>query len=306
VTQSVTDSNAAVRTLLVLAFASFALHAECVPVTGIRLFGSDLARADLRYSTLPAGLAVGFAPSPGSRRVFPASELARIARANGLAIDSPADLCFEFPVRAITGDEAMTAIRKSVPANAKVEIVNLSPDEVPGGELRFPPDGFNAQHWRGYVLYAGNLRAPVWADVRLSIPVISLIAVRDLPAEVEIDPASVRAETTTVSSLREIAVLRPAVLQPDDVKGLAPRSGIRAGAVIHRADLEAAPAVRRGDPIRVEVESGRARLHFDAVAEASARVGDVIELRSPLGGKSFRARLESSSKAVVVLGEKPL
>lgn len=289
------------KTLLAFAFASIALHAECVQTSGIRLFGSDLAKADVRYSALPAGLAVAFAPSPGSRRVIPATELARIARANGLGIDQPTDLCFEFPVHAITKAEAMAAIRKSLPVNANIEIVTLSPNEVPAGELRFPPDGLDAQHWRGYVLYSGNLRAPVWADVRLSIPLISLVALRDLPAEIQIDPASVRAVTTTVSSLRETAVL-----QPEDVKGLAPRSGIRAGGVIHRVDLEPAPAVRRGDPIRVEVESGRARLHFDAVAEAPARVGDVIELRSPLGGKSFRARLESPSKAVVVLGGKPL
>lgn len=285
------------RIAAALAFFPIALHAACVPVTGTRILASDLARADARYSALPAEMALGFAPSPGARRVLPASELARIARANGLSIGQPADICFEFPVHAITKDQAMAAMRKSLPADARLEIVNLAANEVPAGGLTFPPDALDGQHWRGYVLYAGNLRAPVWADVKLSIPMTSLVAVRDLAAEVAIDPAAIRTETVTTSSLREAAALRP-----EDVKGLAPKSAIRAGNVIRRSDLEPSPAVRRGDSIRVKVESGRAQLHFDAVAEASARVGDVIELRSPLGGKPFRARLESSSTAIVVLG----
>lgn len=284
------------RTAAALVFVHVALHAACVPVTGTRILGSDLARADARFSALPAEVALGFAPSPGARRVIPASELARIGRANGLSIGQPVDICFEFPVHALTKDQVMAAMRKSLPAGAGLEIVNLSLNELPAGELTFPADALDNQHWRGYVLYAGNLRAPVWADVKISIPMTALVAVRDLPAEVAIDPAAVRAETTTTSSLRQAATLRP-----EDVRGLAPKSAIRAGSVIHPSDLEPSPAVRRGDSIRVKVESGRAQLHFDAVVEASARVGDVIELRSPLGGKPFRARLESSSTAVVVL-----
>ncbi len=42
----------------------------------------------------------------------------------------------------------------------------------------------------------------------------------------------------------------------------------------------------------VDVQSGFAHLQFDAVAESSANEGDVIELRNPSSGKTFRAKLE--------------
>jgi hypothetical protein len=55
--------------------------------------------------------------------------------------------------------------------------------------------------------------------------------------------------------------------------------------------------------VRVEVRSGSALLHFDAVADAPAREGDMIELRNPVNGKSFRARLAGGQKAVLIVGE---
>jgi flagella basal body P-ring formation protein FlgA len=289
------------RRFVSFAFAATVLHAECVAVTGTRIFAGDLAKADRQYSLLPAGIVVGFAPAPGTRRVIAATELTRFARANGLTVNQAADVCFEFPVNQITRDEAAAAMRQSLPVNASIEIVTLSANGVPAGELRFPPDGLSSQHWRGYVRYAGNLRVPVWADVTLSVPVTSVVATRDLPADVALDAGAVRAEISTTSSLLEAAPLRL-----EDLKGLAPKSLIRAGSVIRASDLESPPSVRRGDSIRVEVESGLARLHFDAVAEGSARVGDVIELHSPVGGKPFKARLESSSRAIVVVGGKTL
>src|SRR5580704_15920199 len=60
------------------------ISARCLPVTGDRIVGADLASADTEFATLPATLQLGYAPSPGASRVFTAIELQRIARANGI------------------------------------------------------------------------------------------------------------------------------------------------------------------------------------------------------------------------------
>jgi flagella basal body P-ring formation protein FlgA len=279
--------------------AAVTAHAACTPVTASRILAGDLAHADARYAALPAGLTVAFAPPPGGRRVFTAAELTRLARANGVAIESASDLCFEFPVHAITRDEVIAAIQHSLPANASVGILGLSTAEVPAGELEFPIGGLERKHWSGFVVYAGNRRAAVWADVAISIPVTNLVAAMDLPADVTIEAAHLRIEKAQTADPREASIL-----SLEEVRGLAPRSPIKAGAIIHRSDLVVPPAIRKGDAIRVEVQSGLAWLHFDAVAEAPARLGEMVELRSPVSNKIFKARLDSPSKAVVIVGAK--
>jgi flagella basal body P-ring formation protein FlgA len=76
---------------------------------------------------------------------------------------------------------------------------------------------------------------------------------------------------------------------------------VKAGSAIPLAILADAPTVRKGDPVTVEVESGRARLLFEAVAEASACDGEIVALRNPSSGKTFKARLEAGSTALLVI-----
>ena len=59
--------------------------------------------------------------------------------------------------------------------------------------------------------------------------------------------------------------------------------------------------IHRGDTIHVDVECGRAHLAIDAVAMAAARAGDLVDLRNPATGKTFRARLITASTARLIL-----
>ena len=285
--------------LTLLLLASAPAFATCTPVTGTRILGSDLARADARFSALPSGYAAAFAPSPGAKRVVTTSELDRLARANGMQFESAADICFEFPVHPLDKTAVLTAMRRSLPSGASLEILDLSKTDVPAGEIQFPIDTLEKQMWRGFVTYSENRRMPIWADVALSITRTSVVAAVDLPQDVPIDAASLRTVTTTTSTPS-----RTKVLGIDEIERLAPKVPLKAGSVIRPSDLVAPSAIRRGDTIRVEVQSGPARLHFDAVAETSARAGEIVELRNPLNGKTFKARIYSPSKAVVVIGGK--
>jgi flagella basal body P-ring formation protein FlgA len=276
----------------------------CIPVTGNRILGRDLAFADPSFSALPASLTIGFAPTPGTRRIYTTLELQRLARANGIGVASPEEVCFDIPMVHLAEEDANTAMRRSLPAGAALKIVELANVDVPKGLLEFPIEGLEppiasnrgVQLWRGHVKYAETRQASVWARVEVTVTFTAVVAGRDLPADTPIKPGSLRIETRTGRVEREKSAARI-----EEVQGRIPRRAVPAGSVIPIAILADAPDVRRGDPIAVDVWSGSAHLRFEAVAENAARDGDIVELRNPASGKTFRVRLDPGAKALVVL-----
>lgn len=293
------------KLLLILISLAPAALAACLPVTSGKITARDLALADPRYAALPATLTVGFAPAPGTRRVFAASELSRIARANGLLLRDAIDICFEFPLRQVSLDDASSAMHRSLPADAELRVLEIAATGMPAGDVEFPATGLDpsqpgsdgAQLWQGFVRYAGTRRAPFWARVLVTITYAAVCAARDIQPGSPIDAADLRIGTVRIP----LRSPRPA-LRIEEVTGRVAQAPVKTGEVIPLSLLSEPPAVRRGDSVRVEVRSGPARLHFEAVAESAARAGDIVELRNPLSGKIFRARLESGSKATLVLG----
>jgi len=296
---------------IVLLFAFFALTApvfgECLPVTGDRILGRDLALAEPSFSGLPAAFTIGYAPTPGTRRIFAASELARIARANGIELANPAEVCFEIPTHEVSERDAVEAMRRALPPTAELAIVELPKLDLPLGELNFPLAGLEppnatqggVQLWRGFVKYAGTRRAAVWARVTVSHKLSVVVVTRDLVPNSSIDASAVRLETRTGPLVREQVALRL-----EDVLGRVPKRAVKAGSMVPLDLLAQAPSIRKGQSVRVEVQSGPARLLFDAVAEKEARDGDLVELRNPSTGKLFHGRVDGS-KAVLVVGGVP-
>jgi len=295
------------RMLLAAALPSLAF-AGCFPVTGPRIQAGDLALANSQFSALPSTLIVGFAPAPGARRIYAAAELERLARANGVKLQSPADICFELPMLHVREEDAEIAMRRSLPADAELKIVELAKSDVPAGQLEFPLQGLEPpppatpgtqlwpQLWRGYVRYGETLRAPVWARVSLLVRYTAVIANKDLPANGVVDSAQVRIESRTGPLVRE----KPAS-RMEEVSGRLLKRAVSAGAPIPLASLTDLPAVRRGDSVPVDVESGGAHVRFSAIAESAANDGDMIELRNPLSGKTFRARLDHGPRVLLVV-----
>jgi flagella basal body P-ring formation protein FlgA len=276
----------------------------CIPITGNRILGRDLAGADPRFSALPATLTVGYAPAPGTKRVFTLLELQRLARVNGIRPADYDDICFELPMRHLTEEDATTAMRRSLPAEAALKIIELQTLDIPSGVLEFPVETLEpataathgVQVWRGHVRYAETRLFAVWARVEVTVKFTAVITGKDLPADVPIDAGSLRVETLTGPLPREKSATRI-----EDVQGRLPKRAVKAGSAIPIAILAEAPAVRRGDPVTVEVQSGMARVRFQAIADSAARDGDMVELRNPANGKTFKARLGPGAKALVVI-----
>jgi flagella basal body P-ring formation protein FlgA len=289
--------------LLAVAGTGVAL-AGCLPVTGNRILGRDLAGSDPHFSALPATLAVGFIPAPGTKRVYTTIELQRLARANGIPVTVFEDICFELPLIRLKEEDVAAAMRRSLPTEAVLKIVELAQSDVPAGQLEFPieglepsaPAGHGVQLWRGHVTYAETRHASVWARVEVTVQYQAVVAVQDLPPDNPLGAGSLRIESRTGPLERE----KPAT-RIEDVLGRIPRRAVKAGSMIPLGILADAPAVRKGDPVTVEVQSGLAHLRFEAIAETPARDGDMVELRNPFNGKTFKARLDPGAKALIVI-----
>jgi flagella basal body P-ring formation protein FlgA len=201
-------------------------------------------------------------------------------------------------------EDAETAMRRSLPPDAELKVVELAKSDVPAGRLEFPLEGLEppspaapgTQLWRGYVKYADTFRAPFWARVSILVRYTAVIANKDLPVNGIVDSAQVRIETRTGPLVREKAASRI-----EEVSGRLLKRAVNAGAPLPLASLTDVPAVRRGDSVQVDVESGAAHLRFTAVAVSAANEGDMIELRNPLSGKTFRARLDRGPRVVLVV-----
>jgi hypothetical protein len=70
-------------------------------------------------------------------------------------------------------------------------------------------------------------------------------------------------------------------------------------AKIRRQPRAVAPEVERGDQVAVQVQSGAARLAFEAKAESSGHTGDSVQVRNPENGRLFQAKVEGKGKVVV-------
>jgi flagella basal body P-ring formation protein FlgA len=282
---------------------SWGAVAGCIPIHGDRILGRDLALADAHFAALPATEVVGYAPAPGSKRIFAAAEVGRIARAHGIEIANPAEFCFEMAMHQVSNEEAAAAMRRALPAGAEVTIVELSKIDVPEGDVDFPltglepaaPADHGVQLWRGSVKYAITRRLPVWARVSVIERLNAVVTTRDLAENVPIDAGALRMEAWT-GPIQHGQV----ALSLEEVLGRIPKKAVKAGSLVMLDLLDNAGVVRRGTAVRVEVRSGPARLTFEAIAEKEAKSGETIELRNPSNGRIFRARLEGS-KAVIVI-----
>lgn len=278
--------------------------AACLPARGNRILGRDLTAADSRFAVLPSTMTIGFAPVPGTKWVFGLAELQRIARANGMPVEGLTEVCFELVMRPLKTEDAVTAMRSALPADAVLRVVELPVTEVPLGQLEFPikqlepplESNHGIQLWRGDVVYAETRRASIWARVEVTTQYKAVVATRDLPADTPIDAGSLRLETRTGPLQTEKSAIRI-----EDVQGRIAKRAIKAGTPIPMAALAEPPTVRRGDTVTVMVESGPAHLRFEAIAEKSARDGEMVELRNPVNGKTFRAKLNPDGRAVIVI-----
>jgi flagella basal body P-ring formation protein FlgA len=278
---------------------------SCVPVEGDRILARDLAAAAPAFAAWPPDAELGYAPAPGLRRVLRAAELRRLASRQGLDAGAMADVCVERPTAPLALDalQAALAVAAGDP-EARIEILDWSRYAVPRGVLEFPhtaavPEGNGPQApvlWKGFVKYGERGRFSIWVRARIEVRITQVSARADLAVGRPVQESQVQLDTMSVSPFGA-----QAARSLTEVVGRIPRRPIMAGSPILPGQLEFPIEIHSGDAVTVRVTSGRAGLKLEGVAGGDGRRGDLIPVKNPATGKTFRARVEGAGMVALII-----
>jgi len=279
---------------------------SCLTVKGDIILARDLSRALPVFSSLPPDTRIGFAPIPGVRRFFYASELRRIAARYHIVVSTSGAVCFERPMEMLQPDRVIEAMRQALgQPGAHIEILELSRYPVPHGEVRFDRSALPAAPslgnaalpllWRGFVRYGDDHRFAIWARANIRVQSARLVAIQDLPPGQAIEARQVRIEEYEAPPSNQ-----PPPPSLDQVVGKMPRRLIAASSPINLLQLDQPEDIERGDRVYVEVQSGRARLSLEGRALAAGRKGDMIPVRNGVNGKIFSACVQDKGRVLLV------
>jgi flagella basal body P-ring formation protein FlgA len=289
---------------IIAACLPLAIYADapCLTVAGDQIVGADMARAVPELAAIPAGTPLALSPIPGGSRNFSVSDLQTVASRFSVTLVSPHEVCFRLAAEPLRREQIEAAMRQSLKMpEASIEILEFIPGPVPVGALEFPretlstpsaPDQRTGELWRGNVIYAGTRKFPVWAKVRVTAPVMRLIAVDALRPGMPLRADQVQSEVT-----QSFPFLGNR--QPDRIDGMILLRGVAAGAEIRPENLSRPNDVNRGEMVQVDVRFGGAHLALVGRAESAGRIGDTISVRNLDSSKLFQAMVEGSGKVVV-------
>jgi flagella basal body P-ring formation protein FlgA len=276
----------------------------CLPVQDDRIHARDVTAAVPAFSAVAADFVLGYAPAPGTRRVFKGEALQKFASTQKVTLEAAPDVCFERAMADLTAGQVLEAMRSAWSApDVRMELRSFSPQIVPQGRVVFPRAGLQLPAvadpqaevvWRGYVLYGNNRRFSISARARITTTTTRVIALADLAVGEAVREDQVRLESFDTFALDD----RPA-RNLDEVVGYVPRSAIRSGSTVLRSQLSRAPEVARGDVVKVEVTAGGAHLLFEGKAQTDGVTGKTILVKNLTSGKDFRAVVTGKGKVSV-------
>lgn len=278
-----------------------ARSADCIPVEGTRIRMGDAAKGIPELAGLDPAIDLGYAPQPGVRRLMRQWDWNQMAQVHGIAIPRNAELCFERKVRSLSSQDIEAAIRKVVPTETRLEILDWSRFPVPFGDLVYPIGALSGAKpgpvtWKGWIAVEGQRRFPVWATVRIGVPGTRVVAATEIGARTLVLAEQLREEPW------EVLPLPGSSVRIDGLAGQITRRRIPAGTPLSLSDVEAAPEVRRGDAIVVRARAGGATVSFAGIAETSGRAGQSVFVQNKATKKRIRARIAGPGLALVATG----
>lgn len=278
---------------------------ECRVVTDDVIRMSDVAAASPAFMSTESQEVVSYSPLPGAVRILQAAQLASLAHRHGITGDDFQDVCFQRAMRQLHERELLEACRQALDIpSAEVELVDFSRFPAPAGDLVFPRAGLTftpsnvPMLWKGYVVYGSGNRFPVWVRLKIRARLNRVVATDHL-----VTSKPVRADQVRIERLDGV----PDVLAPaqslDQVVGKKLLRPLRSGATVSLDDIATVIAIRRGDRVDVDFDSGGVRLRLEATAEMDGRFGDRIRLRNLENNNTFVAEVAGRNQARVVLNE---
>ena len=288
--------------MLALLFAILSPLA-CHNITTDQITGRDLAAAVPAFSKLPPDIRLGLAPLPGHQRIFSVAELRRIASAYHLESGMTEPACFAWAVAPPEREKMAAAMKKTLLGrNPELRIVESSLAPVPDGEFVFPLAGLGfgsdgPAFWRGYIRYSESRQLTIWARVVITVKEQHVVSTVDLHPGDLVSRDELKTETYE-GPLQRAKYLTDA----SQAIAMLVRRPIQNGSMLSEEMLEAPREVERGDTVSAIVQTGAARLIVQGVAEDGGRRGQIITVRNPRSGHSFRGRVEDKDVVAVVPG----
>src|SRR5579862_6202524 len=216
----------------------------CLAIQDDRIYARDMAAAVPAFAGVAGDFVLGYAPAPGTRRVFKGDALEKLARNQGVTAEALPDVCFERAMATLESEEVLKAMHEAwgtgnvSGSGVRMELRTFSPQIAPPGRVVFPRTGLQLPAtsdpraevvWRGYVIYGNNRRFSISARARITTTTTRVIAIADLSAGDVVRADQVRLESFDTFALDD----RPA-RSLDEVVGFVPRTPIRSGATVLR------------------------------------------------------------------------
>lgn len=295
------------NSVLILMAAAVLGRATCVAVSSPGIVAGDLAETVPLLRLLDPATPLGFAPLPGTRRIFTGRQWNQILQRYGIPSSAEAgvqDICVERVASPILSADLKAALLSALKIpGAEIDLIDFSKQSFPPGRLDFdraalnkPPEASPNRPviWRGSLIYDGQHRAPVWAKVQISIDTPRLIALENIPPGTMIRPEQFGLVTGAHFPDRELSLS-----SLESVLGKQTRRNIGVGQTLIADMLEDPPEIRTGDKIHIKVVEGGASLLLDAVAQSSGKQGDTIVVHNLSSGRNFHAVVMERGEALV-------
>jgi len=294
------------KTILILIATTVLVHADCITVSAPRIVAGDLGDAVPPFRLLDPAASLGFAPLPGTQRIFTGRQLLLILQRYGVGNDPGmliADICVERQASPLSSAGMKEALISALGiADADIDLLDFSKQPLPPGHLEFHREDLNRPPvaasdtpviWRGKLIYDGQRSASVWAKVRVFAERTWFVAAENIAASTVI-----RADQVGTITGPQFPDLGASLASPDSIVGKVARRGISAHQRFAPSMLGDTPDVQKGARVHVNVMEGLASLSLDAVAQSSGGKGDTILLHNPLSGRNFRAVVTGKDEAL--------
>ncbi|HEU4401281.1 MAG TPA: flagellar basal body P-ring formation chaperone FlgA [Candidatus Polarisedimenticolia bacterium] len=240
---------------------------------------------------------------PKPRLTLPFAFAAALVPAGAGAGSGPAAIPVAGPALSLERAARIAAIAAvSAPDRFTPVVCRIAPPgRLPDGVTGLEPVGVDGPNASGVVrvrlrMLAGT--APVGeasATVRGVVRGPVLVATRPLAGGQPIPAASLAVLEADLTSL-----LGEPLRAAGETEGLVPRRTLGAGRPLTRQALAPAPVVRRGQEVRLRIESAGLTVTVLGVARSDGAPGELLLAESAVTGAVFRGRVQTDGSLVVV------
>lgn len=264
-----------------------------------------------------ANAVIARSPAPGHKAIVDADWLHRVASINGIdwTTDNPfLEIVIDRPGMTIgqpriQQEIAAALFDKGVSSDEQIDIANHDL------KLVIPADAPATVAVRDLVYdettkhFTALIEAPAGAANPARVAVAGIVrAMVDVPTiahPIGRDEV-IATRDLTFTRMRKDTIRRDAILDVDQIIGMAPRSTLRTGQTVTFADLQKPVAVARGALITIELRAGAMTLTVQGRANDSGSVGDVIKVTNTRSNLIVPARVEGPNLVSVGVGVTPV